>query len=162
MKKCSKCKQFKEEKYFSLEKRSADGVGRRCKECRATEAKQFYRRNAERIKQKKGSYAQKDCIYKLRIRCSKHKMTSDQFHMLYCHQFGCCAICFQRFHLTKLVIDHDHQTDKIRGLLCSACNAALGSFKDNIFYLRSAIYYLLCAKDKQYDKERVFNPYRNK
>lgn len=39
-------------------------------------------------------------------------------------------------------IDHDHETGKVRGLLCQECNIGLGKFRDNTEYLLSAISYL--------------------
>jgi len=42
----------------------------------------------------------------------------------------------------RFCIDHDHETNKIRGLLCSNCNNGLGQFKDSIPVLMSAISYL--------------------
>jgi hypothetical protein len=39
-------------------------------------------------------------------------------------------------------VDHDHETNKIRGLLCSRCNTGLGLFFDNISNLENAILYL--------------------
>lgn len=54
-----------------------------------------------------------------------------------------CAICNlppnKQF---ALAVDHDHQTGKIRELLCINCNMALGGFKDNIKLLQKAIQYL--------------------
>jgi len=46
----------------------------------------------------------------------------------------------------KTHVDHDHTTNKIRGLLCSLCNPALGSFRDSIDILKEAIYYLEGSK----------------
>jgi len=42
----------------------------------------------------------------------------------------------------KLVVDHDHKTQKVRGLLCHSCNCAIGLLKDNVDVLKSAINYL--------------------
>lgn len=42
----------------------------------------------------------------------------------------------------ELVIDHNHQTGKVRGLLCANCNNGLGFFMDNIENLKEAIRYL--------------------
>jgi len=59
---------------------------------------------------------------------------------LFKEQKGLCAICKTS---TKLVIDHDHKTGKIRGLLCHNCNIGLGNMKDSPDILRAASLYLL-------------------
>jgi len=55
-------------------------------------------------------------------------------------QGGLCAICGKS---CKLNVDHCHETNKIRGLLCFNCNLLLGHAKDNISILSNAIEYLL-------------------
>ena len=39
-------------------------------------------------------------------------------------------------------VDHDHKTNKIRGLLCNSCNRGLGYFRDDIRMVRKAAKYL--------------------
>ncbi|MCS7317205.1 MAG: endonuclease VII domain-containing protein [Candidatus Dojkabacteria bacterium] len=51
-----------------------------------------------------------------------------------------CAICHQE--TTKLVVDHDHNSGALRGLLCHSCNVMLGHARDNVEILSSAIEYL--------------------
>lgn len=59
-----------------------------------------------------------------------------------------CAICgkenfaMRNTHSGGLLVDHDHNTGEVRGLLCHNCNRALGLLKDNPEYLRKAINYL--------------------
>lgn len=50
-----------------------------------------------------------------------------------------CDICGRN---RKLEVDHDHLTGKVRGVLCSRCNGALGQFLDDESLLISAIEYL--------------------
>jgi hypothetical protein len=42
----------------------------------------------------------------------------------------------------RLAIDHDHKTNKVRGLLCSKCNTVLGYVADDSKRLRNAAKYL--------------------
>ena len=71
-------------------------------------------------------------------------MTSEDYDLLLEQQSKCCAICrsddpsgFKYFH-----IDHDHTTGKIRGLLCSKCNTAIGLFGEDIAVMNAALDYL--------------------
>lgn len=61
-------------------------------------------------------------------------------------QNGVCAICSghppKNQHKTRLNIDHCHATGKVRGLLCDACNRAIGLLKDSPDLLNKAISYL--------------------
>jgi hypothetical protein len=65
-----------------------------------------------------------------------------------------CVICGNKETVTdkrtnkirKLSVDHDHQTGRVRGLLCGNCNNLLGRCKDNIKILQSAINYLQRGK----------------
>lgn len=65
-------------------------------------------------------------------------------------QNNSCAICgihaeeivHTAFKHNPLVIDHDHTTGHVRGLLCPNCNSGLGQFKENEASLINAITYL--------------------
>lgn len=46
----------------------------------------------------------------------------------------------------KICIDHDHNTGKVRGGLCSNCNSGIGMFGDNVDLLKKALDYLLKHK----------------
>lgn len=65
----------------------------------------------------------------------------QEYGDLYLRQMGKCAIC-QEPPLKPLVLDHDHETGEVRGLLCANCNSGLGMFKDNVGALAGAIQYL--------------------
>lgn len=55
-------------------------------------------------------------------------------------QDNLCAIC--GCHLTSPHLDHNHDTDQLRGALCRQCNAGLGNFREVPELLQSASDYL--------------------
>jgi len=76
-------------------------------------------------------------------------LTSTEYAALLNKQHGVCAICkTSKWGLTnhRLLsspqVDHDHDTGKVRGLLCLKCNRALGFFNDDIDFVRRALGYL--------------------
>ena len=70
--------------------------------------------------------------------------TLESYNAVFAEQEGCCAICGAHNSGLKkgLAGDHDHETNKPRGLLCGNCNRGIGFFKDNISHLEKAIAYL--------------------
>ena len=73
----------------------------------------------------------------------KYGITDTEYHQLNESQNYVCAICKGTDDRgARLAIDHCHNTNKIRGLLCRKCNVALGYLNDDITLLESAITYL--------------------
>jgi Recombination endonuclease VII len=74
----------------------------------------------------------------------KYNITIEQYDEMLNKQNNCCKICgINQNELNKcLVIDHDHITNIVRGLLCDKCNRGLGHFNDNVDLLQNAIKYL--------------------
>jgi len=78
------------------------------------------------------------------------KCAKDKGKILYEKQGQKCAICNNEFGPLKpndevprsAQLDHNHQTGKIREVLCRDCNMGLGQFKDNPIRLRAAADYL--------------------
>lgn len=70
-------------------------------------------------------------------------------------QGGVCSICKRQPEAgVNLAVDHDHQTGKVRGLLCQKCNRSIGSLGENLTTLRAAISYLL-----RHDAKRSWDRY---
>lgn len=81
-----------------------------------------------------------------RVRRSKAwvpPLTPPDYQALFVAQGGRCAICKRKpEEWRRLAVDHDHETNEIRGLLCSRCNTALGLLGDTAALLRAAADYL--------------------
>lgn len=77
--------------------------------------------------------------YLQRYRFARYGVSKEWFE----HHFtGRCEIC--NTHITERTahIDHDHETQKVRGILCGLCNKGLGQFKDSLERLKAAMAYL--------------------
>lgn len=73
----------------------------------------------------------------------RYGITQKNFDKMLAEQNNMCKICDNEFKGTKNThIDHCHDQNKVRGLLCSSCNVSLGQFMDNIEYMYNAIEYL--------------------
>lgn len=74
-----------------------------------------------------------------------HNATDAEYQAMLIAQGGACAICGHRPVAKALVIDHNHRTGAVRGLLCNDCNAGIGSLGDHPEILRRAAAYLACT-----------------
>ena len=75
---------------------------------------------------------------KMRRLKTRYDLTKEQFNEMLDAQKGLCLICPN----PASVVDHDHTTLKVRGLLCSKCNLGIGYFQDNPELLIKASEYL--------------------
>jgi hypothetical protein len=73
-----------------------------------------------------------------------YKITLVEYNQMLVKQNNKCAGCLtDKAELKQaLAVDHDHKTGKIRGLLCTKCNRALGFCNDNPNTLLKLIEYL--------------------
>jgi hypothetical protein len=84
-----------------------------------------------------------------RMKCDlvyKYNLTIEQFDQLLINSCGRCMVCNDQFKNCKddPVVDHDHKTDKVRGLLCYNCNLFIDGFGCGMIVgiLESAINYI--------------------
>lgn len=126
-----------------------------CKKCRNKQSIIYNKQNPdvrkkinEKRKEKNKEYYQKPEI-KLKFKNNSLKkqfnITLDDYEKMLTEQSGVCYICNQpetSVRNRRLAVDHNHSTGKIRGLLCSNCNRALGLFKDSADLLLAAAKYL--------------------
>jgi len=115
---CTKCFLEKEISEYHADKSAFGGYKARCKECVAEDA-----------------YAN---------RMKKYGISPKDYDKFFKEQNGRCAICnvHQSEVTRRFDIDHNHDTGKVRGLLCYNCNRALGLFKDSTKIVSKAFEYL--------------------
>lgn len=89
-------------------------------------------------KKEKGLPAQFYDIYK------KYGIDFAIYNKMFKEQEGCCGICkrHQSEFDSRLVVDHNHETGKVRGLLCFQCNTALGLLKENKQSVMNMVIYI--------------------
>jgi len=114
-----------------------------CEPCK--ERNRLYMRNKRAgipVEEKQKSWKTKRDYY------LKYKYGIDvaQYDEMLKQSNGSCWICGSSKpkdkSISRLVVDHCHNTKKVRGVLCSACNKGLGLFEDSIDILEKAIQYL--------------------
>lgn len=93
-------------------------------------ARKWYKKNRER---------NIDSVRRYQLR-RKYGFAQELYEVYFFMQCGECAICGRKDR--RLVIDHNHKTGKIRGLLCTRCNLSIGSFEDSQELLLKAVMYL--------------------
>lgn len=103
----------------------------------------------EKLKGKAKDYNARKPMIKRAQHLREYGLTIDEYNALFEKQHGKCAICGgdgSGSKNDKLYIDHDHNTGRVRGLLCGRCNFALGHFDDDVERMKQAILYLESSK----------------
>ena len=129
---CRICKKIKPLKSFHIKTSLTHNTGildRSCNECERKASK-------ERRERRKNMVEPPDDY-----RCPKCKRNQEE---ILNHTVVVDKITHERAERRKKVwvVDHDHDTGKIRGIICNPCNIQLGAFKDSIEELEEAIKYL--------------------
>jgi len=123
VKPCTRCNQIKplNLKHFPPHNKTKSGFDSWCRSCRNT-----YRSEINR-----GKF--RDVISDEALKEIKQDVTQ-------------CVICGSE---EALVVDHDHQSGKVRGMLCNHCNRGLGHFRDDHMLLEFAAQYLYASSDNK-------------
>jgi hypothetical protein len=75
----------------------------------------------------------------------RYGITIDQFTEMLDSQGGRCAVCGAEG--GRQVVDHDHETGMVRGILCVRCNVSIGGLGDSVEGLMLAVRYLEKANE---------------
>lgn len=145
---CAKCRLTKKLERFKFEKE----FGFYHSSCMVCEE------NSRRKRFPKGKKKNWGCLergkYAMSLR-QKYGHTDSLYQILKIEQGETCAICGEKPEAGNwLVIDHDHCTGEVRGLLCRACNLGLGAFHDNEESLRGAVKFLRASRKREGKKSK--------
>jgi Recombination endonuclease VII len=123
---CKKCGEYKLIAGFTRNRQCLYGVEPVCKACKRQRRREYIRLYPERARNADLKY--------------QYGITIEQYHAMFVRQGGRCAICGTAE--SKLVVDHNHRTGRVRELLCHLCNAMIGCAREDIAILTSAVAYL--------------------
>lgn len=86
----------------------------------------------------------------------KYGITLEQYEIMLINQDNKCLICERKFSNTiKPDVDHCHKTKKIRGILCHACNLALGYLREDMTVIQKLLDYLESHTVQEKGEENV-------
>lgn len=126
---CTKCQSDKPLNQYTKYRKSKDGLSHWCKDCQVENQRKWVKRNPTKRQ--------------AQLRKSRYNLSDDSYQELILKQEGKCAICQTELDKTaKKVVDHNHVNGKVRGILCSSCNTALGLLQDSPELLARALAYL--------------------
>lgn len=107
--------------------------------------KKYYQNNKSRLDKKNRMYEQtpkaKDRKRQAYFK-RKYRITQEYMDALLLKQRFLCPLCGRSLTDTKVVVDHNHMTGEVRGLLCYRCNTLLGQAEDSLSLLAKAMAYL--------------------
>ncbi len=106
---------------------------------------EYYNQNRDKINRQREKYQKSvkgQTSHRRNWLRSKYGLTLEQHKQIYLDQDGYCALCGKSVAYNRIATDHNHNTGKMRGLLCYPCNLGLGCLGDTVGGLRKAIKYL--------------------
>ena len=122
-----------------------------CKTCGVDKPRKEFRKytNAGRSRKSSGIYRTCKPCHNDKYRDYKRRWDLENKYGITLEEYNemakdGCDICGKTSEENKgcLIVDHDHETGKLRGVLCTVCNTGLGKLGDNVAGLTRALEYL--------------------
>lgn len=132
---CKRCDTYKDTHEYNKSSRNTDGLQSYCKTCHLDYSHEYQIKNPG-----KGTDRHYKRVFGIGLEDVKQILQI---------QNNCCALCEKELTLlqgrgfaTAVHVDHDHTTNKIRGVLCGNCNTALGKLGDSVESIEKVLSYL--------------------
>ncbi len=144
---CSVCKIDKPVSEYFKDNKRAVGIRCKCKVCCQKETMQWREKNKSEYNNYVAEWRAKnpERQHKMEIK-RRYGLSIERYNEMLTNQGCTCKICGKQHDPSikrgRLYVDHCHSTKEVRGLLCGACNSAIGYMEDNPEFLRNAITYL--------------------
>lgn len=142
--KCVTCGIRKPTSEFYKRADRKSGLSGSCKECTRERAARWYAENKDRASRSQAQWharnRERQAHYKRR---RQYGITDAEYKRMREEQGDRCAICGKD---RPLVVDHCHDTGKVRGLLCNKCNSAIGYLGDDPTVIERAATYVRTPK----------------
>ena len=143
---CPGCKDTRPLDQFGANQRNPDGKQIYCKPCAVAKVTASRHKDPTSHRRSSKAWREKNPEWHADNHARwKYGVERGTYAQMLEAQGGRCAICktdnpgprLSRFH-----IDHCHDTEKVRGLLCSSCNTGIGQLKHDTLIMKAAISYL--------------------
>lgn len=154
LKVCRSCGEERPLLEFYAHRSTADRRANNCRKCSLAVSAAWRAANREKVREnnkrwveQNGDRAKKNGR---RALLRLYGLTPEQYDEMREAQGGVCWICREdgeEWAARNLHVDHDHETNKVRGLLCGRCNMLLGYAKDSPDLLARSIEYLRVHTD---------------
>lgn len=139
---CSKCEKTKPVDQFHVRRRSPDGLYVWCKVCSKEYQQNWYEKNRDKVKAQSDAWhrANPKAVAEYR-RKARYGMPRGRYDDMMEEQGGKCGMAGCPNDIE--VVDHNHETGKVRALLCHQCNKLIGFLENSHDLGQSAIEYVL-------------------
>jgi hypothetical protein len=132
-------KQHKE--YYENHKQESRARSEKRNILKHDDIKHWYKENHKKYKQ----------LHAAKARFRIYGLTEDDYRKMLEEQKNKCLICESDFTAKGPQIDHCHKTGKVRGILCSLCNTAIGKLKDSVEIITRAAKYVETEGDIRHE-----------
>lgn len=141
MKLCGKCQTTKPlDDFYVLRKKGRTYRQSWCKPCLRETNQQWKKANPDAVK----------AADRRKVLKKRYGITTSDYNKLLSEQNGGCGVCGKPERTIQragspvqfMAVDHDHDTGRLRGLLCQSCNRTLGNMGDNLEGVMRFVAYL--------------------